>query len=89
MAEIMKMMVLMKCLPYPCLANAFGERLRDVPDEEVMDWHVPHAPEFSKIFAVPPVTVELSVSKPEKLSGYVEQMVEQVDESEKPCETHW
>ncbi len=63
--------------------------LGDVTDEEVVDGHVPGAPELAEVATVPPVLVELSVAESQDLSHEVEIVVENVYEADQPGKADW
>lgn len=45
-------------------------------NEEEMNWQIPGFPVFFKITAVPPISIEISVSESNQLRYYVEKHME-------------
>lgn len=51
-------------------------------DEEIMDRHVPRAPKFAKITAIPPVLVELAVTEAKDLGHDIKVVMEDIHEAD-------
>lgn len=58
------------------------KRLRYMSDEEIMDRHVPRAPKFAKITAIPPVLVELAVTEAKDLGHDIKVVMEDIHEAD-------
>jgi hypothetical protein len=49
-----------------------------------MNWQIPHSPIIIQILTVPPIEIELPVSKVENLRQYIQQTMEKYKENDNP-----
>lgn len=61
----------------------------NVTDAPSMHWHVPRTPERVNIVSIPPIAIEVPISKVQQFAHQIQERMERQVEQAQPCQVIW